>query len=262
MLARGWTARVEYLWTDHQPSIETHGGFDDGPISSGGLFTTRFGLTKKFGSHYSSSCCESVCDPCCVPWKGFYIGGHTGHASSDISYAEFGPAMGGGPNPEITSFNPEGAIGGFHLGYNWQRENLVYGVEADWTSLQADDRVVTGNGNVTRDVDISWVQSVRGRVGYGTGCVLAYGTAGLAFTETKTFFENPGGPSSQSTFDTSFVVGGGLELAVYRNWNARLEYLYVAHDPSFAAHAGFDQGPNSSDGIYMIRVGLNRNFRK
>jgi len=71
----------------------------------------------------------SGCSQCCLPWKGFYVGGHTGYAWSELIYTE-GPGMFGGP--DAIPFGLEGAIGGVHLGYNWQTGNIVYGLEADW----------------------------------------------------------------------------------------------------------------------------------
>jgi opacity protein-like surface antigen len=74
---------------------------------------------------------------------------------------------------------PDGAFGGDQIGYNWQRDRFIFGVEGD---LQASDINASNDvafGNATTDID--WFSTVRGRVGIAAGPWLLYGTGGVAF---------------------------------------------------------------------------------
>ena len=71
-------------------------------------------------------------------WTGFYIGGNAGYSwgrgNSDVSY--FNTATGlpiAPPAGSITGvgFDMNGAIAGGQIGYNWQSNNWVFGLEAD-----------------------------------------------------------------------------------------------------------------------------------
>ncbi|MEP9349915.1 hypothetical protein [Xanthobacter sp. KR7-225] len=109
-------------------------------------------------------------------WAGFYFGTQTGAllGGDDLSVIN-GPVV----PPVVPPFGGAGvqngiALGeidgptwyqGLYAGYNWQRGNLVYGLEADINSLGPVDSVLG---------------SARVRLGYGTDQFLLYGTAGLA----------------------------------------------------------------------------------
>jgi outer membrane immunogenic protein len=57
------------------------------------------------------------------------------------------------------SYDAVGFIGGGHVGYNWQRDRIVFGVEAD---IEAADIGETGIGSLgfTHQTDIDWLGSV------------------------------------------------------------------------------------------------------
>jgi outer membrane immunogenic protein len=134
-------------------------------------------------------------------WRGLYGGLHLGHADAD------------GDN---------GFVGGVQLGYNWQAQQIVYGVEGDISLSDAHS--------------IDWLASLRGRVGYLIQPrILVYGTAGLGLV-------NGGGGT-----DAGFVYGLGVEGKITRTMSARLEYL--AYDT--------DNTHSHSDTVGVIRAGLN-----
>src|SRR5262245_4929495 len=134
-------------------------------------------------------------------WRGLYGGLHLGHADAD-----------GG----------NGVVGGVQLGYNWQAQQIVYGVEGDISLSGAHS--------------VDWLASLRGRLGYLIQPkILVYGTAGLGLV-------NGGGGT-----DTGFVYGLGVEGKLTRTMSARLEYL--AYDT--------DNAHSHSDTVGVIRAGLN-----
>ena len=93
-------------------------------------------------------------------WTGLYIGAQVGYGWGNTT-AESGP---------LTSFNQtydydtNGAVGGGHLGYNWQAQNLVFGIETD---IEASGISGGGRGSLgfQHDTDINWIGSLRGRLG-------------------------------------------------------------------------------------------------
>ena len=61
-------------------------------------------------------------------WSGFYLGGNIGYGwgqnpITDINDGAFAPGVGYG------SFDPEGFLGGFHAGANWQTGRVVVGLD-------------------------------------------------------------------------------------------------------------------------------------
>lgn len=62
-------------------------------------------------------------------WEGFYAGAHAGGAWARTSTSDRNPAN-GNAGARFTA-SPTGFLGGIQAGYNWQRNAVVFGVEAD-----------------------------------------------------------------------------------------------------------------------------------
>ena len=85
--------------------------------------------------------------PVLPSWTGFYIGGHAGYSwgsvDGDLTHSVLIPARLPfifTPNPVAfpslaRDLDPNGGLGGFQAGYNYQIDRVVYGLEADlsWT---------------------------------------------------------------------------------------------------------------------------------
>ena len=76
-----------------------------------------------------------------------------------------------------------------------------------------------------------WFGTVRARLGYAANSWLFYATGGYAYAQLDTDLS-----ASAAGFATTFnrheirngwTAGGGIEVALSRNWSARLEYLYL-----------------------------------
>jgi outer membrane immunogenic protein len=148
-------------------------------------------------------------------WTGFYAGVNVGYSwgnsSSTLTLTD--PATGTVLNSAATRFHMDGVIGGGQIGYNWQRERWVFGLEAD---IQASGQA--GNGGATcaggtaavlnsacaighigdttpfnvpafpvvsnLAESLDWFGTVRGRIGgLIDPKVLLYATGGLAYGE-------------------------------------------------------------------------------
>jgi outer membrane immunogenic protein len=225
-------------------------------------------------------------------WTGFYIGGNVGYSwgrSSDTSTLTNG--AGAVLFTSADRANMDGVIGGGQIGYNWQVQNWVWGLEADIQgSGQKGSRAYlcpTGVCTppfgviavfpgpavpVSLDQKLEWFGTVRGRVGVlATPQVLFYATGGLAYGEVKNTATIGLVPVTFSNSDTrvGYTVGAGVEGVIGGNWTAKLEYLWVdlgrtsgSFVTALPALGGGVLSSNYSSRITdnIVRVGVNYKF--
>jgi len=197
-------------------------------------------------------------------WTGFYLGANFGGGwlANNSSNAGWGWNGGGGGSG--------GVLGGVQLGYNYQFSPMfVVGAEADWqgTSIgssggQSVVLLPNGWGFVTAgSARVDWFGTVRGRAGVTALMpnLLIYGTGGFAYGEVR----RNGGWSQNSTVQTGWTAGGGLEWMFWPNWSAKAEYLYT--DISGGNNNGFNFGlglnnVNNHTRFHTVRAGVNYHF--
>jgi len=175
-------------------------------------------------------------------WTGVYLGGQVGYAwgTGNDHFSGFVPVPGvfvdssiGGP--------PHGVIGGANVGYNYQINQWVLGLEGtvDGTSVTNNAAVVFpsifGGATLSETTNASVQGSIRGRVGFAWDRLLIYGTGGVAFGGFKTDVTFAGTSAHVPFFSTGYysntrvgwTVGGGLQYAITNNWSVRAEYRYT-----------------------------------
>ena len=203
-------------------------------------------------------------------WTGFYLGGNVGYswgrASTDFAESSTATSVvtattpGGAPLPgngatvvaNAFAFGNaksdlDGWLAGVQAGYNWQRDQWVFGVEADiQITGERDDPTFCGIpgcpvGSLigTSTTKLPWFGTLRGRLGVTTdarsawGPTLFYVTGGLAVGEidatyTGGIFGGPMGLVSVNSTRTGWTLGGGAEARLGQsNWTLKLEYLYL-----------------------------------
>lgn len=191
-------------------------------------------------------------------WGGAYVGGSIGGAFSDFDKIEdaFDKREAAGTIIDgdlIEEFDGKKELdtltGGLHIGYNHQTGNLVLGIEAGVDFLDAGlsgtetENYDDGNFQYTEtensSVKISYLASLRGRIGYATDKTLIYGTAGIAWSELKLKAEenysdseghSESGSISIGEGIRGFVFGGGAEYMLTRNVSLRGEVLHYQFD--------------------------------
>lgn len=175
---------------------------------------------------------------------GYYCDGSVPASSANAS-AVTGAGSGSASSSKFT--------GGVQIGHNWQTGNFVYGVEGDFGAFNirgsrsgsgvypAGTLVAGFPGSaftVTNSVSTDWLLTVRGRIGWAASGWLVYATGGLAMSrvEVENSFSDANaqngvagatGSSSYSKVKFGWTVGGGMEVAVTRNWSLKGEYLYA-----------------------------------
>ena len=138
-----------------------------------------------------------------VNWAGFYAGLHAGYGWGHSNW--FSSAS--GANADM---NPDGAVVGGQLGYNYQIQKFIVGVETDiaWSGQKGS---ITGTSCLTAcETKNPWLGTTRARIGMpfgATGAWLPYVTGGVAYGDVEV---SDGGLTRKST-RWGWTVGGGLE---------------------------------------------------
>ena len=219
-------------------------------------------------------------------WTGFYgglnIGGgwdaNGGQSGASAYYDPSIPFAAPTPAGSNLFFLPNGnalgsaggVVGGAQVGYNFQFNQFVLGVETDFqgTSISSSgnnapltlyqspvsSNYLTPVGALTgSNVDLSWFGTVRGRVGYLiTPTLLIYGTAGFAYGQVDAW--------GFSNTSTGWTAGGGVEWMFAPHWSAKAEYLYVDLSSNGGANNGWNIGYNFQPAINVVRAGVNYHF--
>ena len=207
-------------------------------------------------------------------WSGFYLGLNAGAGFNnskvhhDFNYN--GPDVdGGGSASEINDLLDDvGAnltsdesvfTGGALIGYNWQHDSLVLGIEADINyagfgsdatnnisnelnelgGLLGDDADEELYATARTSFGADWFSTLRGRVGFAADNFLFYGTGGLAYGKmdasvkidaTELEDDDPDSAryytGSSDATNWGWTVGAGMEYGI-DNWSLGIEYLYV-----------------------------------
>ena len=171
-------------------------------------------------------------------WSGFYIGAMGGYASENTSD---GPGIKGG-------------FGGGTVGYNWQFNNIVAGIEADGAFADVSSSITALGITATAKVDA--LATVRGRIGVAFDQVLLYGTGGLALADTKVSVSGSGITLSDTKTQTGSAAGAGVEWMFLPRWSLKAEYLYRRFD-SVTLFGGISTG---SSALNSGQFGVNYHF--
>lgn len=186
-------------------------------------------------------------------WTGFYAGLNAG--------ASLGSYTGG--SYQLFGNNPAGVIGGVTAGYNYQvAPNLIIGAEGDISGSSYKSSNALPFFGFAGGAQMNALFTARGRVGYSMDRALFYVTGGLAVASVNAYINDIRGfPfwGSQSTWQTGYTVGGGLEYAFYNNLSAKIEYLYTSTgaDDYFAYSRDYTRLGNS---FSTLRAGINYHF--
>lgn len=204
--------------------------------------------------------------PASYDWTGFYVGLNAGAAMNnseiDHDFDYVGPDLGITSaqinalldDVDISAGSDDAVFtGGALVGYNWQHDMLVLGVEADINYVGFDDdrtRDISDELNVLLDetpgtidgtartsFEAKWFGTIRGRLGFTADNFLIYGTGGLAYGHLDASVDidavdtrdaSYAGSYSGSTQSTNWgwTAGAGVEYGI-NDWSLGVEYLYV-----------------------------------
>jgi outer membrane immunogenic protein len=180
-------------------------------------------------------------------WTGFYIGAMGGYGSENTS----------------DPFGIKGGFAGGTVGYNWQFNQFVAGIEADgaWADINNSVTQSVGGIPVTVTAKVDALATVRGRFGVAFDQVLFYGTAGLALADTKVGASALGVGISESHTQTGWTAGAGIEWMFIPRWSLKAEYLYRSFGSQTFFASQIPPGvPTGTVNINSGQVGINYHF--
>ena len=196
--------------------------------------------------------------PPAFSWTGGYIGLNGGYGWGSL-----------GNIGDITFGEPSGFVLGGTLGYNYQINQFVIGVEGDlnWTNVDSTARTIALVGapplpaTVASTASVNWMGTLRARAGFALDRALIFATAGYAGASMDLQFVDLTNAvaGKDSGWRNGWAVGGGIEYAFTRNLSAKTEYLYT----SFGSRDLFTGTPYVSRAelsMSMVRAGVNYRF--
>lgn len=284
-LAGSWTAKVEYLYVDL--GSQTIAFTDSFPVDTDTVTTrirdniVRAGLNYRFGgAPASSSSAMPLKAPALIEpghnWTGVYAGMNLGYSAGNDPNTYTVSQGGAVFNAESYRISPEGVVGGGQIGANWQFDSWVAGIEADFQATSQSDSacvnecspiIAVFGSTATVQQKLPWFGTMRGRFGVAVGPALFYATGGFAYGNAQTnVAQNVGAPgpvavlTGASQINTGWAVGAGIEAAIYGNWSAKAEYLYLdlgSQNVSFFDPTGAQTTIATSIRDNIFRVGLN-----
>ena len=244
-------------------------------FASSALATGAFAGTEMYSGKESKAVAPAPLPEC--NWTGFYIGlnvgGQFGHSEDrDLDGYQ-------APPPNQWGYDEDGIIGGGQVGYNYQWNWLVLGVEAVGGYMNLDGRGTSRYDRVNfasdthGSTDSDFYTTIRGRLGFAFGHWLFYATGGGIGVNYETRVKDncdvaPCGDNlinaHKEEFNWGWTGGGGVEYMFNCHWSAKAEYLrYQLDDQHFSGLDPSDTrynftGVGTAGNIF--RAGLNYKF--
>ena len=125
------------------------------------------------------------------------------------------------------------------------------------------------------NTDIDWLGTVTGRLGYAWDRVLVYAKGGFAWADEDHFqhFTPAGGVLTEvsriNNTHTGWIVGAGVEVALWDNWTGKVEYNFIDLGSENLTLLNVAPAPgaratdiwNIDQQIHMVKFGANYRFR-
>jgi outer membrane immunogenic protein len=210
-------------------SKENFFAYDDG-------FVFRLGANWRLWGGGADAWASQTFSTAPYDWSGLHVGVHAGYGSVKTG----GIYAGNRVNPltdnpaaiRLENFENAGLIGGAGVGFDWQFGSMVVGVKADISATDWDDLFtdlqIPEQPAQTLALDIDYLATLRGRVGFAAGNTLFYLTGGVGFLGGE--FQDVTFPAKKDFSAGGGVVGGGIEWGIAPNFSLTAEGLYLAFD--------------------------------
>jgi outer membrane immunogenic protein len=166
--------------------------------------------------------------PMIYNWSGFYIGANGGWGQSHNCW-DFVTAV-GAVIPNGCTDQSGGVFGG-QIGYRWQSNQFVFGLEAqgDWADINS-TRVSLINPAFSTRVKVDGLGLFTGQVGWAWNAALFYVKGGAAVTDNRFDIITTAccaTIASASSTRWGGTVGVGFEYGFAPNWSFGVEYDHL-----------------------------------
>jgi outer membrane immunogenic protein len=194
-------------------------------------------------------------------WTGFYVGIQGGY--------QWGNVDGTNCNVALTvcfpfSNDPDGFVVGGHVGYNFQFNQFVVGIEGDieYSDMKGTVSFDPGLTRFHRVSGENWQGSLRARVGVAFDRLLVYATGGVAFADMgyDVGFIGAVPYHTISKTHTGWTLGGGVEYAFTQNVTGRVEYRYADYGSASGTNVTTNSVLSNDLQTHTVRVGLSYKF--
>jgi outer membrane immunogenic protein len=232
------------------------------------IYLTAFGMIGSLG-------CASAADYTPIlasGWSGAYVGVHGGYAWGGVSVTNTAQGVNHGPFEYSTS----GAFGGATLGYNFQVNGLVAGIEADvgYLNLTGAGIVPSSDPQYHQDITLKGglYGDITGRLGIASDRTLFYGKGGLVLFggQANQVTTKPGYAPTPSGSFTGWTLGAGVEHKFTPRTSVKVEYLHFDFGTASGYQTSTIADPPTPVGTQFphlhhatadsIKVGLNWRF--
>jgi len=196
------------------------------------ILSSAIALVALTGSAVAADMAVKAPPPAPLPviynWSGFYIGGNGGWGSSHNCW-DFvtlaGPVFSDGCRDR------DGGLLGGQIGYRWQSNQFVFGLEAqgDWADLSS-SRVSLFNPALSTRVKTDGIGLFTGQIGWAWNAALLYVKGGAAVTDNSfTILDTITGVGLASASATRWggTLGIGFEYGFSPNWSFGVEYDHL-----------------------------------
>ena len=193
-------------------------------------------------------------------WAGWYVGINGGVITTQTHLDDRNNWTDESYIGEVNQLKSTGGIVGGQIGFNWQEDAFVYGLEGDFDGIFGSKNTITnltcpscgapgggfGNGTIQSHSEWNWLRTIRGRAGITVGATqgtLLYVTGGLALAGVKSnwgagYTGGAGRTAASNLNPNSFTSDGvkvgwtaglGIEhmFASAPHWSLRAEALWV-----------------------------------
>jgi outer membrane immunogenic protein len=171
-------------------------------------------------------------------WSGFYIGGNGGGGWSHTCWDLVAVAGLGTLATPLNEgcHNASGATAGGQIGYRWQNQSWVFGLEGqgNWANFRGSNVNLLGGTVLVAPglIDQTRIDAfglLTGQVGWAWNNVLGYVKGGAAVVGERHRTFTAAGFLSDSADETRWgaTVGAGFEVGFAPNWSVGLEYDHL-----------------------------------
>jgi len=200
-------------------------------------------------------------------WTGFYLGiqggGGWGRSNETFFGAPNTAIFAGTQNYDITG----GFIGGV-AGYNWQVNNVVFGIEGDyhWADINGRSGVVNAGLADTYFTQVRGFGDIKGRLGWAAGPALFFVSGGAAVGDLQHRYDaalNGGAANTfvQNNWRWGWTIGAGAEYMFAPNWSAKVEYNYIDFGKSTIQYSAIPANRSEwSDTVHTVKAGISYHF--
>ncbi|MDU6747339.1 MAG: porin family protein [Bradyrhizobium sp.] len=197
-------------------------------------------------------------------WTGFYIGlqGGGGWGRSDETFFN---APNGFGFAGTQRYDINGGFAGGVIGYNWQVDNIVFGLEGDyhWADINGRSGVITAGLGDSYFTKLRGFGDIKGRLGWAAGPALFFVSGGAAVGDLQHRYDNPAFSTIQNDWRWGWTIGAGAEYMFAPNWSAKVEYNYLDFGKSTLQYNNPLVASNRSewsDTVHTVKAGLNYHF--